>query len=84
MSPFVDPEHRADPDPKIAGDRCFRHYARMMHAWRNEPRWTTFDKLASSIFPNSELRAEFLALLVLFEMHVKPYEYKKKAENGDI
>jgi hypothetical protein len=82
--PFVEEEHRQHPDVTIPGDRCFVEYKRIMAAWRENPRWTTVDKIASWIWPNPWKRALMLAFMVFFAMHVLDYERLKREENGDI
>lgn len=82
--PFVTDDHRKNPNPLIAGDRCYVHYRRMMTMWKTNPRWTTFDEMARFLYPDDEKRALFLALLVFFVFHAVPYEELKMEENGDI
>ena len=82
--PFVDRAHREKPDLEIPGDRCFVHFKAMMAAWRDSPRWTTADDIASHLFPDEMKRAEFLAFLVFFNNIVMPYERDKEACNGSI
>jgi hypothetical protein len=82
--PFVDEEHRENPDPAIPGDRCYVYYESMMRKWRENPRWTTVDKIAAAIWPGDLKRACVLAFLVFFVIHVMEYEARKREENGDI
>ena len=82
--PFVTQEHRDAPNPEIAGDRCFVFYQHMMKCWKESPRWTTIDALASGMFPDPLKRAEFLAFLVFMAFHGYDYESEKMGENGDI
>lgn len=82
--PFVNSEHRENPDMKIPGDRCFLEYKAIMARWRQEPRWTTVDRITENLFPNPIKRAYFLAFLVFFASHVLDYERLKREENGDI
>jgi len=82
--PFVTEEHRNHPEPSIPGDRCYIEYKKIMDAWRENPRWTTVDKLVTNIFPNRVQRAQFLAFMVFFNLHVLDYENRKREENGDI
>lgn len=82
--PFIDRDHRKNPDDSIPGDRCYVKYKQMMDAWRATPRWTTVDKIASVIWPDMWQRAAVLAFLVFFSLHVMPYERNKKELNGDI
>ena len=82
--PFVNAEHRENPDMQIPGDRCFLEYRAIMARWRANPRWTTVDELAERLYPNPFKRAFFLAFLVHFATHVLNYEEIKKRENGDI
>jgi len=87
--PFIDRESRElSPDKlmfsPIAGDRCYAHYKEMMAIWRVAPRWTTVDAILASYIPDQQKRAEFLAFMVFFNIHVMPYEEQKRKENGDI
>jgi hypothetical protein len=82
--PFVDSNHRENPDMTIPGDRAFVEYRRIMARWRAEPRWHTVDELATELFPNPMKRAFFLAFLVFWNIHALNYEEIKKRENGDI
>lgn len=82
--PFVDGEHREEPDMTIPGDRCYVEYRAIMAKWKENPRWTTVDDIAQRIWPDPFKRAFFLAFLVFFELHVMPYEIRKQWQNGDI
>ena len=89
--PFVTQEHRLHPDPEIPGDRCYIEYQKMMDAWRANPRWTTVDKLAQQLIgyvtggATTPYKASaLLAFVVFFNLHVMPYEFKKREENGEI
>ena len=73
------------------GDRCYVHYKNMVDRWHEKPSWTT----AHAIFKEwalhtehetnpDELIASRLAWEVFFQIHVMPYEIKKRSENGDI
>lgn len=66
------------------GDRCFVEYKRMLGAWFESSRWTTADRLLSSIYPDPQIRARFLAYLVFFNFYVMPYEEIKRLENGEV
>ena len=97
--PFVKPDRRlllnagkirsADLEP---GDRCYLYYKKMVEAWRAEPRWTTahtiyksnFMAVSRDEFSLDNYTARYLAWLVFFQLHVMPYELKKREENGDI
>lgn len=82
--PFVNEEHRKHPDIDVPGDRCYMCYRAMMFAWKQEPRWTTVDRIATVIWPEPWYRAQILAFLVFFALIVMPYELMKRSENGDI
>lgn len=82
--PFVTQEHRDNPDTSIPGDLCYVYYKFMMEEWKNSPRWTTVDKILKNMIDDPHQRAEFLAFLVFFNIHVMPYEQMKREENGDI
>lgn len=86
--PFVTQEHRDNPDPKIPGDRCFRWYKYFMYEWKEEPRWTTVDRLYYTVKKDETTReeqiAKELAWQVWFILHAMPYEELKMEENGDI
>lgn len=82
--PFVNADHRTNPDEKIAGDRCFIQYREMKRVWNENPRWSTVDTIASWIWPNDKHRAQILAFLVFFAMVVLDYERLQKEKNGDI
>jgi len=72
------------------GDRCYVHYKNMVDRWNEKPSWTT----AHMIFKEwmhlidetkeDEAIAGWLAWEVFFQIHVMPYEIKKRSENGDI
>jgi hypothetical protein len=76
------------------GDLCYIYYKGMVDQWNANPRWTTAHKIKKELmFGNltedfseseDEIIAEQLAWEVFFELHVMPYELKKRAENGDI
>ena len=85
--PFVTKEHRDNPDRNFPGDRCYIEYKKIVDKWLSEPRWTTVDKILEELDPfgfNQIKRAQFLAFLVFFNLHVMPYEEQKRVENGDI
>ena len=83
--PFVDQEHRDNPDREIPGDRCYVEYKKIMEAWNKSPRWRTVDKLVGETFGWGDTeRAKFLAFMVFFNLHVMDYELKKREENGDV
>lgn len=82
--PFVTEEHRKAPDYTIPGDKTFAAYSKIMELWRNNPRWTTVDMIAESIWPKPWERAYILAFLVFFSLIVMPYELGKREANGDI
>lgn len=82
--PFITKEHRDHPDLEVPGDLCYLEYKYIMEQWRESPRWTTIDQLATRFSPDKHERAFFLAFLVFFSLHGMPYEYGKRADNGDI
>lgn len=95
--PFVAQEHRNSPDLNIPGDRCYLAYVHMINEWKKEPRWTTADRLFTELtlakencasktrhHPCERCVAADLAWQVFFQLHVMPYEHKKRQENGDI
>lgn len=71
------------------GDKCMIFYRIMHRAWKAAPRWTTahnlFKGLLDSTFdtPDDEAAA-WLAWQVFFNLHVMPYEIKKREENGEV
>jgi hypothetical protein len=69
---------------QIPGERCYAQYKDMMAAWIASPRWATVDAILANYIPDQLKRAEFLAFLVFFNLHVIPYEEMKRKENGDI
>jgi hypothetical protein len=82
--PFVEKSHRKQPDPTIAGDRCFVEYKEIMSQWRKNPRWTTADQLLQGLIPDPFHRAYALAYAVFFVKHVMKYEKRKEKLNGGI
>ena len=87
--PFVDKDHRENPDENTAGDRCYLHYRWMVDKWRDDPRWNTASNIYAEVVdlnqPSLEWQqAKELAWQVFFNLHVMPYELKKQKENGDI
>lgn len=89
--PFVTPEHRANPDPLIPGDLCYRHYKRMVDRWNRERRWTTAHNIYLDLIKakrdtpvGDDIAAHDLAWQVFFILKVMPYEEEKIEENGDI
>ena len=81
----------ADIEP---GDRCYAFYKPLVNAWKLSPRLSTAHRLhlemvrwfdASTItHTQDDYAAYFLAWQVFFNLHVIPYELKKREENGDI
>ena len=90
--PFVDQEYRDNPDMEIPGDRCYLLYKELLDEWENSPRWTTVDTMLNDFLnnvdqgkvPKRHRAAAILAFMVFFQLHVIPYELKKREENGDI
>lgn len=75
--------------PYQPGDICYMYYKRMVEEWRKEPRWTTAHKIKLDILntfhqTDNDQVAQELAWEVFFNLHVMPYELKKREENGDI
>jgi len=73
------------------GDRCYVPYKKMVDEWRKEPRWSTAHKIYMGLtrMPIGEMNeddwvAAQLAWQVFFQLHVMPYELKKREENGDV
>ena len=75
------------PEP---GDRCYVFYKGMVDRWRAKPRWTTAHEIVTDLYESIPLDnvddrvARGLAWAVFFQLHVMPYELKKREENGDI
>ena len=82
--PFISPEHRANPDMNIPGDRCYLHYKRMADMWKASPRWTCVDQILEEFMVDEQERAFFLAFLQFYHDYVLAYELKKMQENGAI
>ena len=94
--PFIKPERRHWIDAgkttgrEQPGDLCYIHYKRMIDQWKASPRWTTAHNIYADIVfgPNEKdfdnHIAKLLAWQVFFQLHVIPYELKKRKENGDI
>jgi len=93
--PFINQETRetlpdscnASIDVKAAespGERAYIYYRSMMRIWRRNPRWKTADMLLMHLIPDDNRRAEALAFLTFFCLHVMPYEEKKRRENGEV
>ena len=80
-------------DEAEAGDLCYVHYKKMVEKWKANPRWMTAHEIYKEWFWDYEqhidmngddITAARLAWQVFFNIHVMPYELKKRAENGDI
>ena len=89
--PFVNQEHRENPDPNIPGDRCYVIYKEIIEQWEKDPRWTTADRLLEMVMDLQHAdaskacrRAAILAFMVFFVKEVMPYEDRKEKENGPI
>ena len=97
--PFITKDRRsmlaADMIPEAElqpGDRCYRHYLKMIVQWQENPSWTTADRIYAEIskkewseWPNlAEQRAKELAWQVFFQLRVMPYELLKLTQNGDV
>lgn len=72
------------------GDRCYVFYKDMVEKWRATPRWATAHQImkdfleSSHLFDKDVMVAHRLAWEVFFQLHVMPYELKKREENGDV
>lgn len=66
------------------GDLCFKQYKAMMDMWVTEGRWTTIDTFAKRVWPEDNVRAAALALLVFMYRHGFKYEDVQCQKNGDI
>jgi hypothetical protein len=92
--PFIEPSRRKlidqgklDPSTYTPGDRAYLHYRDMLRKWRQAPRWATVDALYRSALGYITLEdaaAAHLAFHVFFQLHVMPYERKKRRENGEV
>ena len=72
-----------------AGQRCYLFYRDMVKSWRDNPRWTTADKLYQKELMRDhanieDISASQLAWQVFFIQHVMPYEIHQLNKNGDI
>jgi len=74
------------------GDICYYYYREMVDRWNIEPRWTTahniyrevkYSSIDGRVTSDENVACE-LAWQVFFQLHVMPYEFKKRDENGDI
>jgi hypothetical protein len=73
----------------LPGDICYAFYKPMVDAWKANPRWTTAHYIYKEMVYYLEedpdkFAAYSLAWQVFFQLYVMPYEYQKRAENGDI
>lgn len=74
------------------GDFCFLEYRPMILAWNKSPRWSTADRIYREYLLKrlqSEPMLDTIAALdlawqVFFNLHVMPYEVKKREENGEV
>lgn len=87
--PFITQEARErllHYQPTTPGEACYIQYKEMMYMWSKAPCWSTVDYMLQSMLPDltAEDRATILALMVFFQLHVMPYELKKREENGDV
>lgn len=86
--PFIKQEDRAKSIDEllegVPGEKCFVHYRPMMRRWHANPCWKTVDQIACHFWPDPSERARMLAFLVFFNLHVMPYELKKREENGEV
>ena len=77
--------------PVQPGDLCYVYYKVMVNRWNASPRWTTAHELFKEVITYEVTQTELdegiarlLAWQVFFQLHVMPYELKKREENGDI
>jgi len=75
--------------PITPGQRCFLEYQWMVTTWKNEPHWTTADRIykdvTQEIYEDPDFqRARELAWQVFFNFFVMPYEQKQLWKNGAI
>lgn len=98
--PFIDAKCRAhigsDPikswqNTVTPGDKCYIHYREMLRLWKASPRWTTAHEIYKRILADMDPRADLewraareLAWQAFFQLHVMPYELKKRKENGEV
>ena len=76
------------------GNLCYMSYKLIVEKWRENPKWTTADYIYKTVIrqmSEAELEGDIsvqsalgLAWQVFFQLHVMPYELKKREENGDI
>ena len=75
------------------GDRCYVFYKAMVDKWKEKPSWTTAHEIYKDVMTTAygitlhsidNVAAKHLAWQVFFQLHVMPYELKKRDENGDI
>ena len=72
------------------GDRCYVAYKNMVDQWKVYPRWATVHEIKKALVVTAhyssidDMIATYLAWEVFFQIHVMPYELKKRSENGDI
>ena len=94
--PFINKDRREILDagkqllnPK-PGDYCYVAYKKMVDRWNDDPCWTTANNIYADLSsPSRKIEygwdvAGQLAWQVFFQLHVMPYELKKREENGDI
>ncbi len=97
MCPFIDAESRTRVtdtaqerhNAKTPGEKCFVCYRDMLRMWKQSPRWTTAHQIYLTVlhkhnFDASWKAANELAWQVFFQLHVMPYEVKKRKENGEV
>lgn len=94
--PFITQNHREKictgelaPFEVQVGDLCYQYYKPMVDQWKDSPAWTTAHYIYKDVclnIPegNDRTLAKSLAWQVFFQLHVMPYELKKREENGDI
>ena len=93
--PFVTQERRyrikGSLEETQPGDRCYVFYNEMVEKWKAEPRWTTAHNIYRGVILSGtqfgvteDALAHELAWQVFFQLHVIPYELRKREENGDI
>lgn len=93
--PFITQDRRdniesiIDGEVAQPGDLCYVHYKHMVDRWRANPRWTTAHEIYKEVDGRppedyDAIIAQQLAWQVFFQLHVMPYELKKRDLNGDI
>lgn len=94
--PFITKDRRIQvdagnyPSDIQPGDRCYKHYSRMVKKWKAEPRWTTAHEIYKDMLLDRPYLVEDesvaceLAWQILMIWYILPYEQAKETENGTI